>query len=152
MRTAKDVIDALPPERQLAIAERALELAKEVQPDEIKMWVAVRQDIDWSSHLGKLANQAGHGFLIAFLEAAKLRPDIVQDYVSSSGHAKISVRAKNEDELLRIEREAKEAGIPVALITDAARTVFPEPTRTVCAFGPARRSELPPYLRRLRLM
>lgn len=117
--------------------------------DELKMWLAVREDIEIPPE--KLAAQAGHGFCEALMRARDVDPETVALYRATS-HAKIVVRAKNEAFLRRVEREAAAAGIPNAYIVDEGRTVFPEPTATVCAFGPCRRSDLPNFLRRLRMM
>lgn len=51
---------------------------------------------------------------------------------------KITVRVDSEEELLDIESKAKEAGLPVKLITDAGLTEFNGvPTKTCLAIGPA---------------
>lgn len=51
--------------------------------------------------------------------------------------AKIVARVESEEELLEIERKAREAGIRTALITDAGRTEFHGvPTNTCVAIGP----------------
>lgn len=122
-------------------------------PEELKMWVVIRTDI--AMPLGKLAAQVGHAFYAMsdemwFGDVPKAKWHDYKAYRTGS-NAKIAVRADTEAMLLRIHKEAQEAGIPSHLVLDAGRTVFAEPTYTVCAFGPARRSELPPFLRRLRL-
>jgi PTH2 family peptidyl-tRNA hydrolase len=117
--------------------------------EELKMWIAVRDDLDMPP--GKLAVQAGHGFLSAYLMAMGTFPERAKRYHDNQ-QPKIGVRARNLEALERIAAEAAKAGIPFALITDAGRTVFPEPTVTVCAFGPCFRSELPPHLKRLRML
>lgn len=116
---------------------------------ELKMWLAVRTDLDMPP--GKLAAQAGHGFTLAMLAAQRDTPNMLFEYLGGS-HTKIVVQIGAESGLRRIAQEAKEAGIPFALITDAGRTVFTEATPTVCAFGPARSDELPSFLKRLRLL
>jgi len=51
---------------------------------------------------------------------------------------KICVRVDSEEELLKIESEAKDAGLPVKLITDSGLTEFNGvPTNTCLAIGPA---------------
>lgn len=118
-------------------------------PEELKMWLAVR--IDLPMPIGKLAAQVGHGFVRLVLEAAVADVELVKRY-QSEGEAKITVQVPNEWGLRRVADECRRAGIPHALVTDAGRTVFDRPTVTVCAFGPRLRSELPAYLRRLRLL
>lgn len=115
------------------------------EPEELKMWLAVRADLNMAA--GKLAAQAGHAFADLYMEA--LGTEAFAEY--SSTQAKIVVSVDNEDELNKVCDLAEHSGIPAIIITDAGRTVFDEPTATVCAFDPARRSELPPFLRHLRI-
>lgn len=119
------------------------------EPGELKMWLAVRTDLEMPP--GKLAAQAGHGFTMALLKAMQSAPETAQAYLSAA-HTKVVCRIGAEGGLRRIEQEATEAGIPCALITDAGRTVFGHPTATVCAFGPARREDLPKFLKDLQLL
>jgi PTH2 family peptidyl-tRNA hydrolase len=114
---------------------------------ELRMWVAVRVDINMP--IGKLCAQVGHGFLLAITRAI---PEIAHSYIDSGSMTKITVKVNSEDELKAVEAAAKEAGIPCAFIVDAGRTVFNEPTPTVCAFGPCFRDDLPPLLKSLSLL
>lgn len=116
---------------------------------ELKMWLAVRQDITMPAE--KLAVQSGHAFAETILRAHEADPDLVARYRATS-HAKIVVRAKNLNELERVRAEAEAAGVPCTFIVDEGRTIFNEPTATVCAFGPSLRGDLPAFLRRLRVM
>ena len=51
--------------------------------------------------------------------------------------AKVCVRVNSEEELLEIEKKAKEAGLECHLITDSGRTEFNGvPTNTCLAIGP----------------
>jgi PTH2 family peptidyl-tRNA hydrolase len=114
---------------------------------ELKMWLAVRTDLPLSR--GKLAGQAMHasGWLHLIVQAQN--PALMEAYIADNT-PKITVRADNAAALDRVEREAREAGIPYYTVADAGRSEIPPGTRTVCIFGPAYRDELPPYLRRLR--
>lgn len=115
---------------------------------ELKIWCAIRTDIEIPP--GKLATQAGHAYCGALVEGMKSRPAIVTAYLASAT-PKITVRADNEDALLRIYRDARTAGIPCSLVRDAGRTVFNEPTHTAVGFGPCLKSDLPSFLKRLQL-
>lgn len=119
------------------------------KPEEYKMWLAIRTDIDIPP--GKLAIQSGHAFQLLAVEVFKTNPELYGKYVDNQVVVKIAVSVTSEKALLRVREEAITAGIPSMLIRDAGRTVFPEPTYTVCAFGPWLRSELPPFLKRLQL-
>jgi peptidyl-tRNA hydrolase, PTH2 family len=116
---------------------------------ELKMWLAVRCDLNMPP--GKLAAQAGHAFSSALLSAFQSDPDCVRRY---QAHAmpKVVVGVRNEANLQRVAEEARRAGIPSYLVLDAGRTVFAEPTHTVCAIGPCYRSDLPTFVKRLRLL
>jgi len=117
--------------------------------EELRIWVAVRRDLDIPA--GKLAAQTGHGFVTTIFEAMKMHPDVVNAYMAAS-QPKIVVWAKNAAELIKVHQACEEAGLPCAIITDAGRTVFPEPTLTVMAVGPCRFIDLPKSMKRLRLM
>ncbi len=115
----------------------------------LRMWVAVRTDL--AMPRGKLAVQAGHGFATAILKAHARDPALVDAYQADS-MAKVAVGVRSVAELEWVAREAGVAGIDHCLVVDEGRTVFAEPTATVCAFGPCTREALPPFLRRLRLL
>ena len=116
---------------------------------ELKMWIAVRADLDMP--VGKLCAQVGHGVASTLMAALQADPQNVADYFSNS-QTKIAVRVNSEVELIRVHDEARQIGIPTALIMDAGRTIFAEPTRTVCAFGPCEPEKLTGFLKRLRLL
>ena len=45
---------------------------------------------------------------------------------------------------MKIQADARAAGLPCYLVVDAGRTEIPEGSITVCAVGPARASQLNP--------
>lgn len=118
-------------------------------PEEYKMWLAVRSDLNMPA--GKMAVQSGHAFQLLAVQVYKDLPVLYGKYTDNQSIVKIAVEAVDENHLLRINEAAKNEGIPSILIKDSGRTIFNEPTFTVCAFGPALRSELPPFLKRLQL-
>jgi peptidyl-tRNA hydrolase, PTH2 family len=62
---------------------------------------------------------------------------VMRDWLMGA-FTKICVRATSEEELLALYKQAEEAKIPCALITDAGATEFHGvPTVTCCAIGPA---------------
>ena len=95
-----------------------------------KQVILVRQDLKLPK--GKLAAQAAHASVDAVLNSDKRK---VQEWWAE-GMAKIVLKVKDEKELLFYLRQAKEAGLTAALITDAGRTVIAPGTKTCVGIGP----------------
>ncbi len=116
---------------------------------ELKMWLAVRQDIKMSK--GKLAAQSGHAYGDLYVAALTHVPELFQQY---QAHAtpKITVKAKNADAIDRIAAECLKANICYETVRDAGRSELEPGTVTVVAFGPAYFDELPKFLQRLQVM
>lgn len=87
---------------------------------------------------GKLAAQAAHAAVGAFLEASE---QAQQDWLEE-GMPKVVLRGEDEDELHRLEAVAVTENIPACLIEDAGRTVVPEGTVTCLGLGPAEDEKL----------
>ncbi|AOG03357.1 peptidyl-tRNA hydrolase PTH2 family protein (plasmid) [Bosea sp. RAC05] len=120
------------------------------QPEpELKMWLAVRTDLPLSR--GKLAVQAMHAAGWLHLVVARDNPQLLERYLADA-MPKISVRVDTAAALDRVEAEAKQAGIPCFVVTDAGRSEVEPGTRTVCLFGPAYRDDLPAFLKRLQTL
>ncbi len=114
------------------------------------MYAIIRGDLNLSA--GKIASQAGHAYLDAFLLAQSERPDSISQYKTNHG-IKICLQAKNLAALERAYEEAIAAGIPAVLITDLGYTVFEgQPTVTALGIGPARKEEVHHFLKRFQLM
>lgn len=82
---------------------------------------------------GKLAAQVAHASVEAFVAASAE----AQRLWRKEGMPKIVLKAGSETELFRLEQLAREAGLPVALITDAGHTVVEPGTITCLGIGPA---------------
>lgn len=82
---------------------------------------------------GKLAAQAAHAAIAAFLRA----PDGARRAWLAEGMPKVVLACGSETELLEIHARAESAGLPADLIRDAGRTVLPEGTATCVGIGPA---------------
>ncbi len=82
---------------------------------------------------GKLAAQAAHAAVGAFLEAEE---DIQQAWLEE-GMPKVVLSVAGVEELLEIQGRAEEQNIANCLIEDAGRTVVPEGTITCLGLGPA---------------
>lgn len=90
---------------------------------------------------GKIIAQACHavlGFVWENLKGRKINFELSDEQLKwvQTGQTKITLKAKSEDELVKIYQAAKDAGLAVELITDAGRTEFGEPTKTCISIGP----------------
>jgi peptidyl-tRNA hydrolase len=92
---------------------------------------------------GKIASQAGHAYLDAYLTALKSDTDRCTQYKQGHG-IKVCLVAKNEHHLNKLEMACINRGIPHALIHDLGYTCFEgRTTVTALGVGPIRRNELP---------
>ena len=82
---------------------------------------------------GKLAAQAAHAALAAYLEA----PDDLRAAWLDDGMPKVVLRCEGGTRLRELEQAARAAGLPAALIRDAGRTVVAAGTLTCLGIGPA---------------
>jgi len=85
---------------------------------------------------GKIAAQAGHAAVSAAEEARKYHREWWEAWLKE-GQCKIAVKVKKEKELLDLEKQAKELGLPCALIIDRGFTEIPPGTVTCLGIGPA---------------
>ena len=116
---------------------------------EYKMVIVIRTDIKMSK--GKVAAQAGHAAVSASEYARKNRPEWWNPWITE-GQRKIAVKAKSEDEIMDIERRARNAGLPVALIVDRGLTEIPPNTITCLGIGPGPDNKVDPVTGKLSLL
>ncbi|WP_020448824.1 aminoacyl-tRNA hydrolase [Candidatus Methanomassiliicoccus intestinalis] len=128
-----------------------------------KQMIVVRKDLKMRK--GKIAAQAGHACVTAVLLALEKenrlgeiksvggnivltpsdRPSTPLSDWFNYGVAKICVSVDSEEELLEIDRKAKEAGLISALILDAGHTEFNGvPTYTCLALEPESSEKVDP--------
>ena len=98
------------------------------------MVVVFRSDLHLSK--GKAAVQAGHAAVSAAEEARKRHREWWEEWLYE-GQRKIAVKVKTEKELIELEEQAKELGLPCALIVDRGLTEIPPNTVTCLGIGPA---------------
>jgi PTH2 family peptidyl-tRNA hydrolase len=101
---------------------------------EYKQVIVFRSDLKLSK--GKIAAQAGHAAVSAAQEANKRHKNWWEEWLFE-GQRKIAVKVKDEKELLALEEQAKELGLPNALIIDRGLTEIPPDTVTCLGIGPA---------------
>ena len=99
-----------------------------------KQVIIFRADLKMSR--GKIVAQAGHAAVSAAEEARKHHRGWWETWMKE-GQCKIAVKIKSENELLELEKKAKELALPCALITDRGLTEVPPGTTTCLGIGPA---------------
>lgn len=97
--------------------------------------------------VGKLAAQAGHAYTDALMEAQHSHPEKVKHYRNrQSGGSKVTLKAKNEDHLLKAYAQAIEAGLPCSIIVDQDHILPPHfdgsPIITALGIGPCTKEEI----------
>jgi peptidyl-tRNA hydrolase, PTH2 family len=117
-----------------------------VSTQELKQVIVVNSELGLPK--GKLAAQVAHAAVAAFLEAG---PKARSAWLSA-GMPKVVLRAATEAALQELHAKAQSAGLPVALIEDAGRTVVAEGTVTCVGIGPATAAQLEPLTRELKLL
>lgn len=96
----------------------------------MKQVILVRNDINIPR--GKLAAQCAH----ASVEASELSNQKKFDLWRKEGMKKIVLKVEDLNALFKYEKLAQKAKLTTAMITDAGKTVFTEPTITCLAIGP----------------
>jgi PTH2 family peptidyl-tRNA hydrolase len=99
-----------------------------------KQVIVFRSDLKLSR--GKTAAQAGHAAVSAAEEARKHRKEWFDGWFRE-GQCKIAVKVPNEKTLTELDEQAKEMGLPCALIVDRGLTEIPPNTVTCLGIGPA---------------
>lgn len=114
----------------------------------------MRGDLNMPS--GKLTAQAGHAYLNAYIEASRIRPEIAAAYQATGLGTKVCLVASSEFRLLRAYEEARQAGLPCALIIDQHHVYPPHfdgsPIITALGIGPARKDEVRSITKRFSLL
>lgn len=100
----------------------------------LKQIIVMRHDL--GMRRGKQIAQGAHASMMALIDG-----DLDAVTISrwrTQGMPKICVRVDSEDELLAVEKKARDAGLTVRLVRDAGRTEFHGvETATCLAIGPA---------------
>jgi PTH2 family peptidyl-tRNA hydrolase len=114
-----------------------------------KQVIVVRTDIKMSK--GKMAAQAGHAAVSSAEYARRNRPEWWSPWISE-GQCKIAVKVSSEQEVQELERKARKANLPVALIVDRGLTELPPETTTCLGIGPAPANKVDAITGNLRLL
>ena len=114
-----------------------------------KQVIIVRTDVfDLTKHIGKLAGQVAHASAGLVEKSTKHH----LDQWRKDNHAKIVLQVDNLQQLTDIYQQAIKSGIPAIIITDAAHTVFDQPTVTCVGLGPYPSDQLNIITGKLRLL
>lgn len=101
--------------------------------------------------VGKVASQAGHAYLGAYLNA----PKTVQDEYHSGGiGTKVCLNCPNMAKLAEAYAFAKQNGLPCVMIEDSGESQHcfnGVPTVTAVGIGPVTKSQVP-FLKKFQLM
>ena len=124
----------------------------------VKQVIVMRSDLGMRK--GKMIAQGAHASLKVILDRkitifnVFLVIKLTKDMLSWIKYrfTKICVRVNSEEELFNIYYEAKNEGLPVALIRDAGLTEFKQPTFTCLAIGPAKSEEIDKVTGELKLL
>ena len=112
----------------------------------MKQVILVRKDIKIPP--GKLGAQCAHASVEAVQKSQK---SFLKEW--KSGHSKkVVLKVKDLKELLSYENKAKKLKLKTALIIDAGRTVFKEPTITCLAIGPDQDSRIDKVTGKLKIL
>lgn len=101
-----------------------------VDDTKYKQVILMRADLKLPK--GKMAAQAAHASVEAVLRSDKK----IVDAWRKEGMKKIVLKVADEKEMLKLNQQAKDAGVITAVITDAGHTVVAPGTKTCCALGP----------------
>ena len=104
---------------------------------------------------GKIAAQAGHAFLGAFLQCPNqsLLAEYHKDFPQSPG-TKVCLQARSLDELLRAEHSAQVAGLSIFRVVDSGCENFfgGQSVITALGIGPATREQIQHITKKLKLL
>lgn len=111
---------------------------------------------DLGMDAGKMASQAGHAYLGAYINPSQdpaILAEYHKEYPQSPG-TKVCLAAKNLPSLLRAEAEAQEAGIPTFKVIDSGCENFfgGRPIVTALGIGPTTRDQVKHITKRFQLM
>lgn len=116
--------------------------------DELRIYCLMRTDIEIP--IGKMMAQSGHAFA-SIVNINMLQNNSNITYYMNHDQPKIVLKCKNLHYLERAKQECDDKKICNALIIDAGRTVFKEPTVTCLGIGPISFNNLPKFIQRMQL-
>ncbi|CAH0548901.1 unnamed protein product [Brassicogethes aeneus] len=107
--------------------------------DEYRLIMGVRNDLKMQK--GKVAAQCGHAAVAAYAKALKQKPKVLKNWLRY-GSTKIAVRLDSEEELINLDKIARQNDVLSSIVRDAGHTQVAPGSKTVIAIGPAPKSVL----------
>jgi PTH2 family peptidyl-tRNA hydrolase len=119
------------------------------------MYAVVRRDLEMPP--GKLSAQAGHAYTESLFDCIAARPQDAERYrLKVNGGSKVTVYARDLDEMRNLARLCAKAGVPHALFTDEGHVMPPHfdgrPIVTALGIGPLTRRQARPLVKRLAMV
>lgn len=115
---------------------------------EAKQVIVLRTDLGMGK--GKIASQAAHASIEAFLKTQKKDSFLAENWLRQ-GMPKIVLKVKSEKELLELFEQAKKR-FSCALIRDAGRTQVEEGSITALGIGPVSGNEVDKLTGKMKLL
>jgi peptidyl-tRNA hydrolase, PTH2 family len=101
---------------------------------EFKQVIIVRRDINMGT--GKIAAQVAHAAVMGAEKVKASRKKWFNSWLGT-GQAKVVVKVKNVEELIKVRNRAEELYLPVVQVQDSGLTQIPPGTITCIGIGPA---------------
>jgi peptidyl-tRNA hydrolase len=104
---------------------------------------------------GKIASQAGHAFLGAYLK--NKNPDILKEYNKDFPHSpgtKVCLQVPDLETLIKIKYESEKAGLPTFVVVDSGCKNFFNGAQIITALGigPATKEQVEHITKELKLL
>ncbi len=112
----------------------------------MKQAIIIRTDLKMDK--GKIAAQASHASIAAFLKSNKTK----QSRWLATGMKKVVLKVSSMRELNDIFRKAKKEKLKASIITDAAKTQLKKPSKTAVAIGPDTDNKIDKITGKLKLL
>lgn len=112
----------------------------------MKQVILVRNDLNMKA--GKMSAQVSHASVEAVLKSKKA---IIEEW-QRQGMPKIILKVNSLEELKEYQKLAKESNLITALIRDAGKTFFKDPTITCLAIGPDKKEKIDKLTKKLKLI
>ncbi|ABO35303.1 peptidyl-tRNA hydrolase Pth2 [Methanococcus maripaludis] len=111
--------------------------------------IVIRNDLKMGK--GKMAAQACHASIQAFLHAQKISSSAVSGWMNE-GQKKVVLKVNSEKELLEIFKNVNIEGLPCSLIRDAGRTQIEPGSLTAVGIGPEKEEKISKVTKDLKLL